>query len=198
MNSTQERRVENETIRLEVDSRIYKTPREVKEVARELMRLSFGCPIGHKQCGEIDEIDEGYSDKNVFVAIPYSGYSYESAIREVLTNGHLTPKVARDKISSQVILCKICKEMRKCDYGIADISAGNVNVAYELGLMQSFGKKCTILLSSRGNRPTDLQGLENVTYGISRTLKIRLAQWILDNINECNTEELRQYKEGIV
>lgn len=194
MAQSSERHIENETIRLEVDSNVYRTPREAKVVAKQLMLLSFGCPIGHKVCGEIPEINDDYSDKNVFVAIPYSRYRYEDAIREVLNVGGLTPKIAKDKITNQVLLCKICKEMRKCgSYGVADISKNNVNVGYELGLMQSFGKKCAILLSSRSSRPTDLQGLENVTYGISRTLKKNFAKWIVGNIKECNADALRQY-----
>lgn len=150
--TSSERRIEDETVRLEVDSNVYKTPKEAKTVARQLILLSFGCPIGHRLCGEIPEIDNDYSDRNVFVAIPYSRYRYENAIREIVTKGGLTPKIAKDKITSQVLLCKVCKEMRKCGYGMADISKNNVNVAYELGLMQSFGKKCAILLSSRSTR----------------------------------------------
>jgi len=192
-----ERRVENEVIRAEVDSTTYLPQEEMKKVARRLTELSFGCPIGNSPCGQIDEIVREYSDKNVFVAIPYSNYRYENTIREVLTKGTLLAKVAKDKITSQIILCKICKEMRKCSYGIMDISRNTANVIYELGLMQSLGKKCAILLSTSKRmlceRPTDLQGIENVTYRSYKTLKRKLARWLIDNVQESDISALKEY-----
>lgn len=197
MPETTQRPVQNESFRYAVDTLTYLPPEEAKKVAKELIHLGFGCPIGHKLCAEVAEIDDERLDQNVFVAIPYSNYEYENAIREVLTTGALTPKVAKDRIESLVILCKICKEMRKCNYGVVDISKNTVNVAYELGLMQSLGKKCAILLSTnkrlRVRRPTDLQGIENVTYGICRTLKRNLAKWIIGNVEECDANALQQY-----
>lgn len=178
-----------------LDPDIYPPIKEAQSFARELILGSFGCPIGHRQCGELSEINEQYSEKNVFVAIPYSDYRHEDAIREVLMKGALTPIVAKDKIRTHVLLCKVCKEIRKCGgYGIADISKNTANVAYELGLMQSLSKKCAILLSSRSPRPTDLQGLENVTYGVARTLKVNLAKWIVDNVKECDIHALEEYR----
>jgi len=192
-----EKHVENAIIRAEVDSATYLPLEEAKKVAKRLIQLSFGCPISNSPCGQIAEIDREHSDRNVFVAIPYSNYSYENTIREVLTRATLMAKVAKDKITSQVILCKVCKEMRKCGYGITDISKNTVNVAYELGLMQSLGKKCAILLSTNkrvlSERPTDLQGIENVTYKTHRSLRKKLAQWVIDNIDECDAEALREY-----
>lgn len=192
MPRSSQRRIRNQYIReTALDPDVYPPIREVQAFAKELILSSFGCPIGHKQCGELSEINEQYSEKNIFVAIPYSNYRYENAIRETITRGALTPIIAKDKIQSHVILCKVCKGIRKCGgYGIADISKNTVNVAYELGLMQSLGKKCAVLLSSRSDRPTDLQGLENVTYGTVRTLKANLAKWIIDNVKECDARAL--------
>lgn len=191
------RRVENEVIRAEVDSAIYLPLEEAKKVAKRLIQLSFGCPIGNSPCGQVAEIDREHAETNVFIAIPYSNYRYENTIRETLNRGHLVAKLAKDRITSQIILCKVCKEMRKCSYGIADISRNNVNVVYELGLMQSLGKKCAILLSTNkrvlSERPTDLQGIENVTYKIGRSLRRGLARWIIDNIGECDADALRAY-----
>lgn len=144
----------------------------------------YACPIGHQFCAELDDILDGHSKKNVFVAIPYSDYAYEHTIKEILKASSLTPKLAKQKIQTTVILCKICREMRKCKYGVADISIGNPNVAYELGLMQSLGKNCAILLSAEAERQTDLQGIENVSYSSSEELKMRLGKWIKDNIPE--------------
>lgn len=157
----------------------------------------YACPIGHQFCAELDDILDGYSNKNVFVAIPYSDYAYENAIKEVLKAASLTPKLAKQKIQTRVILCKICREMRKCKYGVADISRDNTNVAYELGLMQSLGRNCAILLSAEAKRQTDLEGIENVSYSTPDELKLQFGKWIEDNIPESDKESLNEYLQGL-
>lgn len=128
MPRSSQRRIRNQYIReTALDPDVYPPIREVQAFAKELILSSFGCPIGHKQCGELSEINEQYSEKNIFVAIPYSNYRYENAIRETITRGALTPIIAKDKIQSHVILCKVCKGIRKCGgYGIVDISKNTV------------------------------------------------------------------------
>jgi len=105
----------------------------------------------------------------------------------------LNPILAKDRISSKVLLCIVCKAFRKCAYGVVDISKNNLNVVYELGLMQSLGKECAILLISRAQRQTDLQGIENVLYRNSKTLKVELARWIKGNISSFDEESLDSY-----
>lgn len=56
-----------------------------------------------------------------------------------------------------------------------ELRPARANVAYELGLMQSLGKRCVILLSSRFVRPTDLQGLENVRARYCQTDRVGRA-----------------------
>ena len=178
-----------ETREVSIRTKIFKTLHEEFNPAM----YSFGCPIGQNPCGQLEEISNEYSDRNVFIAIPYSRYSYENDIREVLQAAGLNPKAAKDKITSKMLLCKVCEELRKCAYGVVDISKNNLNVVYELGLMQSLGKECAILLKSGASRQTDLQGIENVLYQDARRLKTKLAKWIEDNIRNFNENELRSY-----
>lgn len=172
---------------VEVERRIYTVlPKDFNPVM-----YSFGCPISLEICGQLKEISRGFSSKNVFVAIPYSNYSYENDIKEVLAASALNPKLAKNKILSKVLLCKVCSEFRQCAYGVADISKKNLNVVYELGLMQSIGMKCAILLEEGSERQTDLQGIENVLYKNSMELRSKLAKWIQDNVPTADQNEMR-------
>jgi len=186
------RRYKGVVRQIHVDKRTYTFLREDFDPAF----YSFGCPLRHKMCGELDEIIEESSKRNVFVAMPYVGYSHENVIRELLTEAGLIPKLAKQKIQTKMVLCKICRDIRKCGYGIVDISKNNVNVAYELGLMQSLGKNCAILLEAGTEAQSDLKGLENVLYDSSSKLKSELGRWMRDNITETDTKSLDEYLES--
>jgi len=142
----------------------------------------FACPIGLDLCGKIERISKDFSEKNVFVAIPYSDYDFEETIRETLRNSGLKARLAKDRISTRQLLCKVCEEFRTCKYGLVDISYNNLNVVYELGLMQSLNIKCAILYKRGSERQTDLQGIENVPYDDSKSLDEELTRWVGQNI----------------
>ena len=152
----------------------------------------FACPIGLQTCGQLNEIMEQSTKKNVFIAIPYSDYEYEEQLVNLVKVAGLEPKLAKQRIETKIILCKICGEIRKSGYGIADISKNNANVAYELGLMQSLGRCCAILLEEGNKAQSDLQGLESVLYKKSDFRK-KLGQWIIDNVKEADTKALTKY-----
>ncbi|MFQ6071509.1 MAG: hypothetical protein ACE5KT_02255 [Methanosarcinales archaeon] len=134
----------------------------------------------------------------MFIAIPYSDYPFEDSIIEVLQHSGLVPILAKDKIESTLLLCKVCKNIRKCKYGVVDISKSNFNVIYELGLMQSLGKKCAILFLEGSSRPNDLQGIENIIYKNNPdSLKLELGKWIRDNVLEIEEERLISYLSNL-
>lgn len=182
-----------------LDRRVYDTPTKRKEFSLLLTRISFGCPLGMDVCGKLDDIVQNYSRKNVFLAIPYSKYGHENAIKDVLTAAKLRPVLAKDKIHTTNLLCKICRQMRKCAYMVADISRQNANVAYELGLMQSLGKDCAILFSTRvrKQKQSDLKGIADVRYSTSKKLKKELGKWIRDNVDEADRRSLRSYLRSL-
>ena len=181
----------------QIDRKVYETPRNRKSFSKWLTHISFACPTGMTVCGKLGDIVEHYSPKNVFIAIPYSGYSHEKAIESALRAAKLKPLLAKDKIQTTDVLCKICSMMRKCAYLVADISTQNANVVYELGLTQSLGKDCAILYSSRfkthKHKQSDLIGIEDVRYSSKKQLKKKLARWILDNIKEADRTSLKIY-----
>jgi hypothetical protein len=180
--------IENKIKNIEVKTNIYYSLPEDFDPAN----YGFACPIGLESCGQLNDIIEHSSKKNVFIAIPYSNYGHEKQISDLVKAAGLEPKLAKQRIETKVVLCKICREIRKSGYGIVDISNNNANVAYELGLMQSLGRCCAILLES-GNKPqSDLQGLEDVLYD-ELTFGNKLGQWLIDNIKEVNVERLESF-----
>ena len=167
------------------------------EVARAPALGEKPCPV-HPTCPEAVEIERDYSDQKVFVAIPYTEYAYEDAIRKTIQEAGLIAVLAKDRIESTALLCKVCKTFRKCRYGVADITGGNLNVIYELGMMQALGMRCAILLAESGTRQTDLQGIENVTYKIKPAhLQLRLAAWIQDNVVGIDSGQLDAFIQGL-
>jgi hypothetical protein len=181
--------IKNQTKEIKVETSIYtRLPDDF-----DPSFFSFGCPIGHKTCGEIDEIIRESAKTKVFIAIPYSNYNYEQTIFDLVKAAGLEPKLAKQRIQTLVVLCKICKNIRKSHYGIVDLTKDNVNVAYELGLMQSLGRNCAILLEEGAKAQSDLQGLENVLYNSSKKLESELARWLVDNVKETKTNSLNEY-----
>lgn len=195
------RQIRGKSVVASIDKTIYETPRSRKEWSRLLTQISFGCPTEMEVCGKLNDIVRYYSPRNVFIAIPYSRYAHEKAIKRVLKAAELRPILAKDKIQTTDILCKICNMMRKCEYLVADISSQNANVAYELGLMQSLGKNCAILFSSRIRRhkqkQTDLEGIEDVRYSTEKELKRKLGGWIKDNVKDANKTSLTRFIKNL-
>lgn len=169
---------------------------EIKEVAKAEINkynLKYGCLIGHKSCAETSHIVEKYDVRNVFLDISYDERyaDFEEAIIEVLDTAKLKPVMAKDTIKSSVLLCKICSYIRTCKYGISDISYPSLNVAYELGVMQTLNKPTAIFLNKQSTKPSDLEGLEHIPYTSAKTLKPLLARWIIDNTNESDKKALQ-------
>lgn len=69
----------------------------------------------------------------------------------------------------------------------------NANVAYELGLMQSLGRNCAILLEEGKKTQSDLQGLEGVLYRDLNQLSQKLGDWLKDNVPEANKKAIVEY-----
>ncbi len=150
--------------------------------------------LGNAECNQTGLITKSYSDKNIFLDIPFTEYEDREAIlRDVLKRAGLEAIVAKDRLTSNIILCKVCKHIQFCKYGIADISFGRHSVSYELGLMHGFDKKVCILLQEDSDKFSDILGLEHVDYKGKKELSIKLSKWLLENVIEANKEELRKY-----
>lgn len=134
-------------------------------------RVVRGCPIGHKVCKEYHAIQQEYSDKNVFLAISFSNEFRDlmDHLKEKLNNIGFNLKVVNQEIENKNILCKICKTIQTCKYGIAEFSGLRHNVTYEFGLMQAFGLETIAIIKKEKfdefeKHLSDMKGIEVIPY----------------------------------
>jgi hypothetical protein len=99
------------------------------------------------------------------------------------------PIAAKDKLTSNAVLCKVCRLIKTCAFGIADISSGSNSVTYEYGLMHGLGMKVCLLLQKESEKFTDIDALEHLTYSGVRNLCIELTRWFIDNIPDIDLEK---------
>lgn len=146
------------------------------------------CPLhgATVPCTLTEEIQSEYSEKKIFINIPYRDeyQPYEDKIVEVIKRFELTPVLAKEEVKSDILLCKICRKIQSCKYGISDISYMSINVPYELGLLHALEKRTAILKRRDAELPTDVRGIEVLPYINTDTLEVMLSKWIHDNIQE--------------
>jgi len=143
------------------------------EISKDFISIrgSKGCPIGHKACKEFHEIRREYSDRNIFLAISF-GDEFQDTIDHLRTKfreGCFNLKVVNESIENKNILCKICKTIQTCRYGIAEFSGFRHNVSYEFGLMQAFGLETIGIIKKDNlkdfeNNMSDMKGIEVIPY----------------------------------
>ena len=168
--------------------------KEKESVSNEEMNIAGCGPLGNPGCNQKELIKKELSDKKVFLDIPYTSYEKrEKILREVIKKADLIPIVAKDKLTSNVVLCKVCRIIQSCKYGLADISFNRHSVTYELGLMHGFGKKICILLQENSERFSDINGLEHHSYNGEREFKIKVAKWLKENVTESNMQVLDDF-----
>ena len=150
--------------------------------------LHSGCPKGEPECTMLAQISRGYSERNVFLSSAF-GPEWRSTIRELEANvGQSTGmsfKVSRDVTSLQ-LLCRVCRDIRMCRYGIAELSSFRLNVAYEIGLMHALGLECAVAVARDRSaefesRFSDLKGLYLILYESTADL--------IDQVRRFLTEE---------
>ncbi len=147
--------------------------------------------LAKPKCDMTDSTKKEYSEKKIFLDIPYSNYDdCEGALTEITGIAGLKHIVAKDKVTSKAMLCKICQLIKSCKYGIADISSGSNSVSYEYGIMHGFGMNVALLLREDNEKFSDIKGLEHLPYNGLRSLKIIVSKWILDNVEEADKEGL--------
>ena len=147
-----------------------------KQRAHDVQKDGCG-PLAKELCDRLDEIAKQRSSKRVFLDIPYSQYGdCEGALVSLLKELELEPVIAKDKVTSSAVLCKICANIRTCKYGISDISSASNSVSYEYGLMHSLGMKVCLLLRDDEVKFSDIHGLEHHSYKGLQSFKVALLK----------------------
>ncbi|MBI4835484.1 MAG: hypothetical protein HY811_11795 [Planctomycetes bacterium] len=144
-------------------------------------------PEAKTQCDCIQDIADSFSASNIFLDIPYSNYdNCEKTLMDLVKEVGLNPVIAKGKLTSNHLLCKVCKQIRICKYGVTDISTGSNSVSYEYGLMHGYGMKVCLLRREDASEVTDIKGLDHIPYNGLKEFKIKITNWILQNIIEAD------------
>lgn len=119
----------------------------------------------------------------VFMAYPFtppiSQDDYNTVVKELQNEYPLRLWYFLDEVTTQELMRKIWRAILRADLCIFDISKGNPNVAFELGLAAAVGKPCITLLKTGEQNPlgaADLGYSERAEYGSRETLKAKLKQ----------------------
>jgi hypothetical protein len=145
--------------------------------------------LAKDQCDQIKYIEKNFSLKNVFLDIPYSNYEdCESILIKLLQDVGLSPVIAKERLTSNALLCKVCRLIKTCKYGIADISSRSNSVSYEYGLMHGYGMKVCLAIRKDSEKFSDILGIEHMPYIGQRSFKIAIAKWLIGNIDECDKQ----------
>jgi nucleoside 2-deoxyribosyltransferase len=117
----------------------------------------------------------------VFMAYPFappiSQEDYNAVVRELQNEYPLRLWYFLDEVTTQELMRKIWRAILRADLCIFDISRGNPNVAFELGLAVAVGKPCITLLKSGEPNPlgtADLGYSERAEYSSREALKAKL------------------------
>jgi hypothetical protein len=136
--------------------------------------------------------------RNIFLNIPYvpSFLNIEVVYWTTLTFFGLKPVFASDFRPTGERLNKIDALLKRCDFGIADLSIAHRlgNIAFEMGYMVARGVRCQPFIDQRFHRRggakvikfdemlSDYKGVEAIVYdGDPEILIKKLCTWIHDN-----------------
>src|SRR5712692_4156534 len=122
----------------------------------------------------------------VFMAYPFtppiSQDDYNAVVKELQSEYPLRLWYFLDEVTTQELMRKIWRAILQSDLCIFDITKGNPNVAFELGLAVAVGKPCITLLRTGEPNPlgaADLGYSERAEYASRETLKTKLKQLLV-------------------
>jgi hypothetical protein len=122
----------------------------------------------------------------IFLAYPFtpplSQDDYNTVVKELQGEFPLRLWYFLDEITTQELMRKIWRAILRSDLCVFDITKGNANVAFELGLAAAVGKPCITLLKMGEPNPlgaADLGYSERVEYASRETLKAKLKQLLI-------------------
>lgn len=125
--------------------------------------------------------DNAVRQNFVFLAYPYSPPlaldDYMAVTRELQQELPLRLWYFLDEITTDEMMRKVWRAILRSDLSVFDISGGNPNVAFELGLAIAIERPCITLLMAGQDNPlgrADLGYSERVEYSSRETLKAQL------------------------
>ena len=127
--------------------------------------------------------DEVVTDQDlIFVIMPFSSEfdeTYQKGIKAPISELGLNCMRVDEDIYLEGIMSRIRKLIANANMIVAEISYGNPNVMYELGIAHATNKKVIILSRSIDSVPSDLRHLPIVIYGSDiKLLRSKLVKYI--------------------
>ncbi len=127
--------------------------------------------------GECPAVEK--DDSCVFVLMPFEGFNsifdaIKQAIESVPGKRYHCDR-ADLKYTNKSVWCeRICSNIRKAKFCIADTTGKNPNVFYELGFAHSYGKTKTIVITQNIlDAPFDIRDLGHIVYSEKELPKLR-------------------------
>lgn len=117
---------------------------------------------------------------------PWSDQVYSKMIEPAVKNAHLVCFRGDTLVRVGDLTSNIWQEILKAGVVIADVSAPNVNVFYELGLVHSVGKDVLLLKRDDAKLPADFGGAHYYEYALKNldtgraSLEKALTDWAVD------------------
>jgi hypothetical protein len=95
---------------------------------------------------------------------------YKQIIQPAIVDAGMTPIRADEELTRGIIHKPMYERLILCDFAVADLTAANANVFYELGIRHAVRPGATVLLFAAGDRlPFDAAPLRSLPYELSDT-----------------------------
>lgn len=119
--------------------------------------------------------------EQVFIGMPFKNEFeklYEKAIKSTLNELEYSYWKANDHPNIFDLMCKVCEGIQESEYAIINITKWSPNVCFELGLCYALGRKVIIIAQEDSFPPTDLIGMEYVSYANADHLREQLIKLV--------------------
>lgn len=148
--------------------------------------------------------ENGRRQNFVFMAYPFTpalpAADYRAAVKALQTELPIRFWYFLDETTTAELMRKIWRAILRADLAIFDISDGNPNVAFELGLAVANGCPSITLLKTGAKNPlgqADLGYSERIEYDSIKVLKEQLKRIVLAKSSGLRTLKTLSYQLGI-
>lgn len=134
--------------------------------------------------------EEAYPDNAARANLVFMGYpytpplakdDYAKVVRDLQSELPIRFWYFLDEVTTAEMMRKVWRAILRADLAVFDISGGNPNVAFELGLAVAKDKRCITMLMTGQSNPlgsADLGYSERMEYTSAQTLKDRLREFV--------------------
>lgn len=114
---------------------------------------------------------------------PWSDVVWKSCIEPAVINAHLVPAKGDTTLRTGNLIVNVWNEILESGAVVADLSAPNPNVYFELGMTYALGRDLFVMVQHGTNLPADLKGAHYLEYELAdladgaKRLQQQLEAW---------------------